>query len=47
MSKVNPNDWELFDEKNNKKIDKKKKKDRSLREARNKRRKEKYGAKYK
>ena len=27
MSKVNPNDWELFDEKNNKKIDKKKKKE--------------------
>jgi hypothetical protein len=46
MSKVNPNDWESFDDMLNKKRDKKKKKARSLKEARNKRRKEKYGKKY-
>jgi len=46
MSKVNTNDWELFDELNSKKRDKKKKKARSLKAAKNKRRKEKYGKKY-
>ena len=46
MSKVNTNDWESFDELNNKKRDKKRKKARSLKTARDKRRKEKYGKKY-
>ena len=39
MSKVNTNNWELFDELNSKKRDKKRKKARSLKSARNKRRK--------
>ena len=46
MSKVNTNNWELFDELNSKKRDKKRKKARSLKSARNKRRKEKYGKKH-
>tara|TARA_A100001391_G_scaffold204459_1_gene200252 strand:- start:221 stop:364 length:144 start_codon:yes stop_codon:yes gene_type:complete len=46
MSKINPNDWESFDDMLNKKTDKKKKKARTLKEARNKKRKEKYVKKY-
>ena len=46
MSKINPNDWESFDDMLNKKRDKKKKKAKSLKIARDKKRKEKYEKKY-
>ena len=46
MSKVNTNDWELFDELNSKKRDKKRKKARSLKPARTSYSGEQYGKKY-